>query len=163
MKIKELMSHPAVTCPASATLEQAARLMWEFDCGVVPVIDDKGHLTGILTDRDACMAAYTQGRPLHDIPVTTAMARHVIAVHEDDAIETAEHLMGDNQIRRLPVLDYNGHVLGVVSLNDITRVAQGAKRSVVDREVVSTIAAIGQPRTYAQARHDLEQLTLTAH
>lgn len=163
MKIKELMSHPAVTCPASATLDQAARLMWEFDCGVVPVTDDKGHLTGILTDRDVCMAAYTQGRLLQDLPVTIAMARNVIAVHEDDAVETAEHLMADNQIRRLPVLDYNGHVLGVVSLNDISRLAQSAKRSVVDRELVSTIAAVSQPRTSMAVEHGKEQLTATAH
>lgn len=163
MQIKDLMSHPAVTCPTSATLEHAARLMWEFDCGVVPVVDGKGHLTGVLTDRDICMAAYTQGKRLSEIFVTTAMAKNVIALRGDDTLESAEHLMADNQIRRLPVLDRDDHVIGVVSLNDMARLAQVSRRIGVDREFVTTIAAIGQPRTDAQAHHDLAQLTLTEH
>ena len=57
MHVSELMSHPVVMCPADATLDQAARLMWEFDCGTIPVQDTDGRLVGIVTDRDICMAA----------------------------------------------------------------------------------------------------------
>lgn len=163
MQIKDLMSHPAVTCPTSATLDHAARLMWECDCGVVPVVDGKGHLTGVLTDRDICMAAYTQGRRLNDISVTTAMAKHVIALRGEDTLDSAEHLMADNQIRRLPVLDRDDHVIGVVSLNDIARLAEASRRIGIDREFVTTVAAVGQPRTDAQAHRDLAPLTLTEH
>lgn len=163
MQIKDLMSHPAVTCPTTATLDHAARLMWEFDCGVVPVVDEKGHLTGVLTDRDICMAAYTQGKVLSDISVTTAMAKNVIALRGDETLESAEHLMADNQIRRLPVLDRDDHVIGVVSINDMARLAEASRRIGIDREFVTTIAAVGQPRTNAQVRHDLAQLTLTEH
>ena len=146
MHVKEIMSHPAVTCPTSATLDQAARLMWEFDCGVVPVVDDSGKVCGMVTDRDICMAAYTQGKPLSAIPVTTAMARQVVAIHTEDGIEHVEALMRESQVRRLPVLDQESRPAGVVSLNDLARLSARARKSAVDRELVQTLAAVCQPR-----------------
>jgi CBS domain-containing protein len=146
MHVKDIMSHPVVTCPTSSTLDQAARLMWEFDCGAVPVVDDAGHVCGMLTDRDICMAAYTQGQPLSGIPVTTAMARQVVAVHVDDSIEHVEALMRDSQVRRLPVLDGESRPAGLVSLNDLARLSARARKSAVDRELVQTLAAVCQPR-----------------
>ena len=149
MQIKDVMSHPPVTCPASSTLDHAARLMWEFDCGIIPVVNEEGRLAGVVPDRDLCMAAYTQGRPLASIPITTAMARGVIASHAGDPIEQAEQLMRDNQIRRLPVLDGDDRPVGLVSMNDLARLAARAKRSGVDRELVKTLAAVCQPRGHA--------------
>lgn len=151
MTIKDLMTQPAVTCPRNSTLEHAAWLMWEFDCGMIPVVDDLGRAVGVVTDRDVCMAAYTQGRALRDIPVTVAMAHHVIAVHADESIDAAEHLLADNQIRRLPVIDGNGKVVGVVSLNDLARLAGETRRIGLDRELVATIAAVSRPRSSAPA------------
>jgi CBS domain-containing protein len=144
--IKDVMNHPAVTCPADSTLDQVARLMWEFDCGVIPVVNDQGRLAGVVTDRDICMAAYTQGRPLSEIPVPTAMARQVVAGHLDDLVESAEARMREHQIRRLPVLDAEDRPVGVVSMNDLARLASRARKSAVDRELVQTLAAICQPR-----------------
>jgi len=161
MKIKDVMSHPVVTCPISATLDNAARLMWEFDCGVVPVVDDKGRVAGVVTDRDICMAAYTQGKPLHSIPVTSAMSRQVVAVHDGESVETAEHLMSENQIRRLPVLDGDSQMVGLVSMNDLARLAARAKRTAVDRELVSTLAAVSEPRPHAMARPIEQHLTIS--
>ena len=146
MQINEMMSQPVVTCASASTLDHAARLMWEFDCGIVPVVDDDGRPTGVVTDRDVCMAAYTQGRPLSAIPVGTAMARQVVAIHAMDLVEQAEHLMRTNQIRRLPVVDDDWRPIGVVSMNDLARLAARAKKSAVDRELVQTMAAVCQPR-----------------
>jgi CBS domain-containing protein len=149
MKIKDLMSHPAVTCPTSATLDAATRLMWEYDCGIVPVIGDDGRLAGVVTDRDACMAAYTTGRPLGHIGVTKAMAKTVIACHANDSIDNAYHLMRENQLHRLPVIDDDGRPVGVLSMNDLARMAARVHKSSVDRELVRTLAAICQPRSGA--------------
>jgi CBS domain-containing protein len=149
MQVKDVMNKPAVTCPETACLDHPARLMWEFDCGVIPVVDAAGKPGGIITDRDICMAAYTQGRPLADIPVTTAMARAVIATHTGEPIERAEQLMREHQVRRLPVLDGDASVVGVVSLNDLARLAARAHRSAVDREVVQTLAEVCRPRLVA--------------
>jgi CBS domain-containing protein len=145
MSVNEIMTHPAVTCPTSSTLDQAARLMWEFDCGSIPVVDDSGRVCGMVTDRDICMAAYTQGKPLTAIPVTTAMAHDVVAVHGEDNVEHAEALMRRAQVRRLPVLDGEGRPVGLVSLNDLARLSARAKKSAVDRELVQTLAAVCQP------------------
>ena len=150
MQVKEVMSHPVVTCPADSMLDQAARLMWEFDCGVVPVVGDDGRLAGVVTDRDICMAAYTQGRPLSTIPVSTAMANQVVAGHGDDSVESVEASMRRNQVRRIPILDGEDRVMGLVSMNDLARLAARARRPGVDRELVKTMAAVCQPRTQAE-------------
>lgn len=149
MHIKDVMSHPAVICPADATLDHAARLMWEYDCGVIPVVNDEGHAVGMVTDRDICMAAYTQGRPLSQIDVSTAMAKRVVAAHADELVEQAESLMREHRIRRLPVLDNDARLVGVVSMNDLARLAARGKRSAVDRELVRTLAAVCEPRGHA--------------
>ena len=150
MHVKDIMSHPVVTCPTTSTLDHAARLMWEFDCGVVPVVDDNGRVAGMVTDRDICMAAYTQGKPLNAIPVASAMAHEVVAVHTDDSIEHAEALMRDSQVRRLPVLDGDSRPTGLVSMSDLARLSARAHKTAVDRELVQTLAAVCQPRP----RHD---------
>ena len=149
MQIKDVMTRPVVTCAAATTLDQAARLMWDFDCGIIPVVGDDGRVAGVVTDRDICMAAYTQGRALSDIPVSTAMAEHVVAGHLDDTVEHVESLMRTSQIRRVPILDGDDRLAGVVSLNDLARVAVRARRNGVDRELVKTMAAVCQPRNGA--------------
>lgn len=149
MRLKEIMNHPVITCPETSTLDHAARLMWEFDCGVIPVVNDDGRLAGIVTDRDVCMAAYTQGRPLAAIPIGTAMARDVVASHEEDSVEHAEALMRASQVRRVPILDGDGRPVGIVSLNDLARLALRAHRGAVDRELVQTMAAVCEPRHQA--------------
>lgn len=147
MRIKDIMSKPAVTCRPDHTLNTAARLMWEHDCGVVPVVDDRDTLVGVITDRDVCMAAYTRGSPLGEISVSSAMANKVFACQPTDSLEAAEQLMSAQQIRRLPVVDGNQHPIGLVSLNDIARYAASVrKRNGLDREVTQTLAAICQPR-----------------
>ena len=156
MQIKNIMNQPAITCRIDDTLDQPARLMWEFDCGVVPVVDADGRLSGVVTDRDICMAAYTQGKGLHDIPVDVAMAHAVIAVHAEDTIEQAELLMRDNQIRRLPVVDDDGRPAGVVAMNDLAQLASRAKRTAVDRDLVQTLAAVCAPRNHNGHAHDIE-------
>src|SRR5208282_6872862 len=119
MKVEQLMKRDVKVCRTDDTLNSATRLMWECDCGCIPVIstDGDGALVGIVTDRDVAIAAYTQGKPLSAIPVSTAMARNVIACHASDGISQAEALMRDNQVRRLPVVDRQERLVGILSLN----------------------------------------------
>lgn len=146
MRIQEVMSHPVISCPVDCTADVPARLMWEFDCGVVPLVDQDGRVAGIVTDRDLCMASLMQGKPLNDIRVDTVMTRDVICCHADEGVEAAETQMRDNQIRRVPIIDEDGHPIGVFAMNDLARLASSSKRSVVDREVVRTLATVSQPR-----------------
>jgi CBS domain-containing protein len=161
MHVKELMSHPVVTCTTEDHLDVPARLMWEFDCGVIPVVDHEGRLAGVVTDRDVCMAAYTQGRILSEIVVTTAMASNVLVCHPDEDILAAEQLMREGRVRRIPVIDAAGRPEGIVSLNDFARATARGRKSGVDRELVATMAAICEPRRQVGDAHVSARPVLT--
>ena len=142
------MSQPPIACHVNDTLHLAAHEMWERDCGILPVLNDEGVLSGVITDRDICMAAYTQGRPLDAILVNSAMARHAIAVSPDATIAEVERLMAEHQVRRLPVVDAEGHPIGMVSLNDLAReaVQPDSKLRHGLQKIAHTLAAICRPR-----------------
>lgn len=145
MKVSKLMHRDVVTCRAVEYLDVPAQLMWEHDIGCVPVLDDEGHVTGMITDRDICMAAYTQGLPVRSIPVSQAMSRHVFSCTPDDTLDEVERTMRQQQIRRMPVIDGQNHPIGIVTLNDIARASQGD--GITAKEVATTLAAIGAPRS----------------
>jgi CBS domain-containing protein len=156
MKISELMSRPVHVCRETESLDRAAKLMWEHDIGDVVVVDDVGQVVAIVTDRDACMAAYTRGEPLQDIPIAVAMARHVITCTPDDSDAAVAEIMAKHKIRRVPVVDEAHRPVGIVSLNDLARtMARG--REVPATSVAGTLAAIcehrnADPRASKRAR-----------
>ena len=153
MRTLELMTKPAISCNGSDSLNTAAGLMWDHDIGAVPITNDQGKLIGILTDRDICMATYTQGRPLHAIPVSQVMSKEVFSCSGGDTVEAAERLMADKQIRRVPIVDGEGRPMGMLSLNDIARRAASPKQRSAggEHEVVETLAAVSRPRFVAEA------------
>jgi len=151
MLVEQVMSHDVKVCLASETLNRAAELMWDHNCGFLPVVRDETSriLIGVITDRDIAMAAYTQGKTLWAVPVSVAMARGVKVCHPSDDISTAEALMCLKQVHRLPVIDNDGRVVGVVSLNDIARTAEEQTRRPEEssgKAVAETLAAICNPR-----------------
>lgn len=148
MKIAQLMTKNVQTCRQSDMLDVAARLMWEHDIGVVPVVDDFGQVVGIVTDRDACMAAYTQCQPLNCLPCTLAMSTHVITCRPDDTDAAVAKLMSKNKIRRVPVVDEAHKPIGIVSLNDLA-ISMAKGREVPPTEVAGTLAAICEHRPTA--------------
>jgi CBS domain-containing protein len=140
-----------VTCRAQETLSAAAQKMWGHDCGVLPIVGDDGRLVGIITDRDICMAAWSKNRPLHAIRIEEAMTKQVFSATPAQDIDTAEHLMVEKQVRRIPIVDASNKPIGMLSMNDIARemappLGCGDGMSCALR----TFAAICQPRTYSQ-------------
>src|SRR5262245_9473134 len=133
MKVEQLMIRNVESCGPEDSLDTAARIMWERDCGCVPVVVDDGgaaRVVGMLTDRDVCMAAYTQGRALREMIVASAMARDVRSCRTTDTVRVALGVLRTNQLHRLPVLDANDHLVGIVTLADVAREAaheRGAK------------------------------------
>lgn len=117
--VGEMMTAEVVTCRASDTLNRCAQIMWEGACGCVPVVDDDGRPTSVITDRDVCMAAYIQGRPLSEIAVSSAMSKRLLAVNVTDTVSAAEAVMRRHGVRRLLVVDRAGTLVGVLSLDDI--------------------------------------------
>ncbi len=112
------MTRQVTTCRPTNNLSRAAQLMWERRCGCLPVVDDDGRPVGILTDRDVCMGAYTQGRRLNSIDVATAMVSPVRTCQASTRVEDAEALMMANGIRRVVVVGEDGRLTGLLSLDD---------------------------------------------
>ena len=84
MKVEQIMNRDVKTCGPQDSLNKTAQIMWEESCGAVPVVDEQSNPIGFLTDRDICMAAYTQGKPLDALRVETAMARKVVSCGVED-------------------------------------------------------------------------------
>jgi CBS domain-containing protein len=158
MKVEKLMKTEIDACRSDDTGNCAAKIMWERDCGFVPVVDEESRVVGVVTDRDLCMAAYTQGRPLQEITLSSVMSRDVFSCQPGDALPEAELAMREHQVRRLPVTDAERKLKGILSLSDITREAakeaKGAPRrvEVSYSEVAQTLADINIPRSPSQAR-----------
>jgi CBS domain-containing protein len=151
VKVKDLMVAEVNCCQTYNTLNTAAQLMWDNDIGCVPVMGRDGRVLGMLTDRDICMAAYIQGASLTESLVTSAMSKQVCSCAPDDDIATAEKLMREKQVRRLPVIDTQGHLVGIVSLNDMAREASREAemkkaREVSDAQITRVMAAVCAPR-----------------
>ena len=144
MKVKDIMTKSACSVKASQHLNDAAYLMWEFDCGCLPVSDENECIVGVVTDRDICMAAYTKGLPIGAIPVSTAMSSVVFSCSEGDSIADAEDIMSHHQVRRLPVLDDEQKLVGILSLNDIALAYKNRSlgSSVKATDVAKTLASV---------------------
>lgn len=121
MKVRSIMTGDVVSCRPEDSLEFAARLLWERDCGALPVVDVLGNARAMITDRDICMAAYITGRPLSELRVAESMSAHLASCGPDDDLSSAARTMIAHAVRRLPVVDPEGHLCGLLSLNDVTR------------------------------------------
>ena len=153
MNVGQLMTRDPGACSPDDSLNLAAQIMWERDCGCVPIVDGERKPIAMITDRDICMAAYTQGQPLWNLPVSRTASRIVVVVHEADTLESAEGLMQAYRIRRLPVVDAEGRLVGVLSMNDLVRHASFAHRPGdlnADR-ITRTFAAVCRPIVPAAA------------
>lgn len=148
MFVREAMAKEVWSCRAHEPLAAAARIMWDHDVGAVPVLDAAGKLAGIITDRDICMAAYFTGKCLDEEPVGIHMSTQVFTATPVDRVEAAEEIMRSKQVRRLPVVDGAGQLVGMVSLSDLARAAaERGRKAVEPSEVLSTLAAIAHPRS----------------
>ena len=142
MRISQLMTSTPVTCRSTSTLYEAARLMSERDVGSLPVVDDAGRLLGMLTDRDVCLSVYEHDQPLHGIAVAEAMSLRTLCCAPGDSVEEAARTMARHGLRRLPVVDLSGQVVGIVSIDDLAGATTRRDSGVTDAIVARTLAAI---------------------
>jgi CBS domain-containing protein len=144
MKISELMTKNPCTVSPDAAVSEAARLMKEEDVGIVPVVEriggaeTRGRLVGVVTDRDIAVRNVAEGRT-SDTPVRDVMSGGVRTASPDDSVESVMALMGREQVRRIPIVDERGSLVGVVSQADLARKANDAIR------VEKTVEQISQP------------------
>ncbi|MFX1675802.1 CBS domain-containing protein [Paraburkholderia sp. A2WS-5] len=127
--IAEVMTREADVLPPEASLQEAAQIMDRLNVGVLPICDGT-RLVGMLTDRDIVVRGVSAGAG-PESPVLEALSDTVEWCYGDDDVSVAEQKMVSRQIRRLPVLDRNRQLIGIVSLGDLATWAEGDRSSVL--------------------------------
>jgi CBS domain-containing protein len=147
MKVRELQTSDVRAVNPDTNLAAAAQIMWECDCGCVPVIDHDHNLVGMITDRDIAIAATTRSAAPADIPVRHVMSTgHLYSCRPDDDVRIALATMGEHRVRRLPVTDRENHLVGILSLNDLVRCVENRTGAhVPGSEFIEALQAISAP------------------
>ena len=139
---REVMTRGVKTVRRDNPLREVAQIMKDEDCGVVPIVDERGSLAGIVTDRDLTIRAFTGGKSLDQLRVADVMTDDVECVHPDEDIHSIISLMGKKQIRRLPVVERDDRVIGIISMGDI------ANRADYDEELQEALNRISSKRSF---------------
>ncbi|HEX5226951.1 MAG TPA: CBS domain-containing protein [Bryobacteraceae bacterium] len=148
MKVREAMTREAVNCGPDSTLEEATFLMRRHNCGFLPVVGDGGNVIGVITDRDICIALGTRNRKPSDLRVWDVMPHKLFTCMEGDDVHCALKTMRGARVRRLPVVDRDGSLVGILSIDDIVLRAREnfLRRDVTYADVENTYRAIrGRP------------------
>jgi CBS domain-containing protein len=140
MKVKDVMTTDVKTCTPDTTVAEAAHLMWEGDCGILPVVD-AGELVGVVTDRDMYIALATRNTLASRLKVGSVATKKLVTCVPEDDVKGALAKMSHERVRRLPVVGFGGTVLGILSMNDIL-LAAGAGKALTNEDVVETLQAI---------------------
>lgn len=143
MKASEIMTPTPHCCAPDDSLRSVASIMRDDDCGAVPVVDG-GKLVGIITDRDLAVRALATGQG-PDAKVTSHMTRGPHTCSADDDVREVQRVMSEAQVRRVPIVDASGRVVGIVSQADLAIAASGSGQDVSDREVAIVVERISQP------------------
>lgn len=119
MKVQDAMTKKVASCRPDANLAAVTALMWEHNCGQLPVVDDDGKVTAVITDRDICIALGTRNRRASELRVSDVAYRAAVLCDADDDLRSALKIMAAERVRRLPVVDHRAGLVGILSLDDI--------------------------------------------
>jgi CBS domain-containing protein len=155
MKVEDIMTRNVKSCRPETNLSQVAALMWDYDFGAMPVVDDMNRVLGMITDRDIAIAAATKGRLATEINAGEVMAGNVYACALGEDISAALKTMRREKVRRLPVVGKDGKLAGILSINDIVlRVGEPKGRQAPEipyEDVMSTFKAVCEHIKVSQA------------
>ena len=145
-KVSEIMTRGVRTMPPTASLVQAAQAMDAMDVGSLPVCDGQS-LLGLVTDRDIVLRGVAQGRSISDTPLSAIMSEDVCWCFEDQSVEEVAQQMQEAQIRRMPVVDREKHLVGMLALGDIATKASDVEAG----RALSDISEPAQPDRSGQS------------
>lgn len=149
MKVKDVMVRTAASCNRETNLGAAVAILWDRNCGILPIIDADQRVIGVVTDRDICIALGSRNRLPGDLAVGEVMSGKLFTCVSDDDIRVAMTTMAHAKVRRLPVLTVEGKLEGILSMDDV--VAHSEPRSAKSTnelfhdDVVETFKAIYRP------------------
>jgi CBS domain-containing protein len=163
MKVQEIMTSEVGTCGPESDLAAAATIMWGRDCGCVPVLDDERKVIGVITDRDICIAVSTRNRRASEIKVSEVISGQVYACSPEQDVKDVLRTMHDEQLRRLPVIDSEGVLRGIISINDMVLHSEKGKsrKHISHKDVMDTLKALCAHRAQKRTESQQQEATLT--
>ena len=144
MKVKEIMTPDPACCTASTSLQEAAQMMVDNDCGEIPVVDsfDNYAPVGVITDRDITCRVVAKGLDAREMQAGDCMTTPLISVTPEDQLDRCYQVLEENQILRVPVIDESGKICGIVALADIAeRVSKADSGEVLQQVSSATVQA----------------------
>jgi len=139
MTCAEVMTPSPTCCNPDHTAVEAAELMQREDVGLVPIVGNQGKLIGVITDRDIVLKVVAAGRDPRGTAVSEIMTTDPVACLPQESIETVMELMASRQVRRMPIVDSHGAIIGIVSQADL------ATRLSSPEETGQVVQAISEP------------------
>lgn len=146
MKVSEVMTTGVQACSPETNLATVVARMWEANCGLVPIVSEDGMVSGVVTDRDICIALGTRIALSTDVNARDVMTTDVATCYATDDIGTVVKMMRERRVRRLPVVSPSNTLEGVVSLDDLAiRADAGNNAPITYKTVAETLKAICTP------------------
>ena len=143
MKVAEIMVRTAASCNAEMNLGEAVEIMWNRDCGILPIVNAESKVTGVVTDRDIAVALGTRNRLPGEITVKEVASPHLYCCKPEDEVHSALHTMASARVRRLPVVNKTGKLEGILSMDDVVSRSEANRGSDVSADkVVNTLKAV---------------------
>lgn len=125
MKVKDVMMRTAASCSPETNLGAAVEILWNRNCGILPVVDAADKVTGVITDRDICIALGTRNKLPGDITVGEVATGWLLTCTPEDTLRTALTIMAKGKVRRLPVVTEEGKLQGILSMDDVVMHSAG--------------------------------------
>ncbi len=139
IKCREIMSKEVSTTTKNASLQDVAKLLKENDIGILPIVEEgTSKLVGLVTDRDIVVRAVADGKSVTDTTVGDVMTAELFTATPDDFVFEAVRTMGDKQVRRIPIVDDEGVLVGIVSMADIALEMEDEKEIAETLEEISS-------------------------
>ncbi len=121
MKVKDCMCNDVCCVKPETTVSEVAKLMGQYHVGSIPICDNQNCLCGIVTDRDILLRTVACNKNANTTPISEVMTTNVCSCTQNDEISNAQNKMSENQIRRLPVCDESNHVIGILTLGNLSQ------------------------------------------
>jgi CBS domain-containing protein len=148
MLVRDLMTRDVSSCSPENSLAELAKMMLNHRCGALPIVDGSGRVTGIITDRDICIALGTKNLKASEVLTREVSSRGCVGCSSDNDVRDALRTMATEEVSRLPVIDEAGHLVGILSIDDIIFRAGGGHSCLSDREIIDTMRAMREERIH---------------
>jgi len=150
MKVRDVMMGTPASCGAETNLGAAVEILWNRNCGFLPVVNAQGKVVGVVTDRDICIALGTRSRLPGEVTVGEIISGKVFACGPDDDLRVALAVMGREKVRRLPVIGGDGKLEGILSMDNVVLHAEagspGRPSELSHEDVAVTLKKLYQPQ-----------------